>query len=872
MKYQLTQVSQVCQLAVSGHLVYPYFGILATCKGYAKLKSMNMRKFIALLFLTFTFAGMVFAQQMSDDQVVQYVKSAQKMGKSQKEITAELMRRGVTKEQVIRIKEKYESSQTETSQESSESTLRMRQRKEDYQEGQFNSKKYRDYIIEREPSTLEMMLAESEEDSLLVARKDLDNALTPKVDPTSQIFGHNIFTSENLTFEPNINVATPANYRLGPGDEVIIDVWGASETTIRQTISPEGSILVSSLGPVYLSGKTVIEANNYLKQEFARIYSGVTGDAPSTQVKLTLGEIRTIQVNVMGEVLVPGTYSLSSFASVFHALYRAGGVNDIGSLRSIKVVRNGNVVADLDVYDFLMKGRMKDEVRLQDDDVVLVEPYQSLVQILGKVKRPMYYELKQNETVASLLKYAGGFTGDAYKKAIRVIRKSGREHQIFNLDEMDFSVFRLEDADMLSVDSVLQRFENRVEIRGAVYREGLYQLNGTVNTVKQLIQKAEGLRGDAFLNRAVLDREREDFTHEIIQVDVRGLLNGTTADIPLQRNDVLYIPSIHDLKEEQTLTIHGEVANPGTYFFSENMTVEDLIVQAGGLLESAATAKVEVARRVKNPQSTNFSTTVGESFSLDLNDGLALGEVGRDFHLQPFDEVYIRKSPAYHRQQNVTVGGEVLFSGSYALSKKNERLSDLINKAGGVTPDAYVKGARLIRQMTEEEIRRKEDAIRMAQQGAGDSISIKKLDTSDTYSVGISLEKALQSPGSDYDMVLREGDILYVPEYVSTVKINGAVMYPNTVLYKKGEDLRYYINQAGGFGNDAKRRKAYVVYMNGTVSRLRSGNNKAIEPGCEIIVPSKDSKKKMTPGEIIGMGTSAASLATMIATLVNLFK
>lgn len=831
-----------------------------------------MRKFIALLFLTFTFAGTVFAQQMSDDQVVQYVKSAQKMGMSQKEITAELMRRGVTKEQVTRIKEKYESLQSDNTEKKAETPLRMRQRKGDYSPRGFSSKVYnRVATDDKDPSALDLMLAESQGDSLLISRKDLDEVLNPQNNSTNRIFGHNIFTSEKLTFEPNVNVATPTDYKLGPGDEVIIDVWGASETTIRQTISPEGSILVSSLGPVYLSGKTVIEANNYLKQEFARIYSGVTGDTPSTQVKLTLGEIRTIQVNVMGEVLVPGTYSLSSFASVFHALYRAGGVNDIGSLRSIKVVRNGNVVADLDVYDFLMKGRMKDEVRLQDDDVVLVEPYQSLVQILGKVKRPMYYELKQNETVASLLQYAGGFMGDAYKKAVRVIRKSGREHQIYNVDEMDYSVFRLEDADLLTVESVLQRFENRVEIRGAVYREGLYQLHGTVNTVKQLIQKAEGLRGDAFLNRAVLDREREDFTHEIIQVDVRGLLNGTTADIPLQRNDVLYIPSIHDLKEEQTLTIHGEVANPGTYFYSDNMTVEDLIVQAGGLLESAATTKVEVARRVKNPQSTNFSTTVGESFSLDLNDGLTLGEVGRDFHLQPFDEVYIRKSPAYHRQQNVTVGGEVLFSGSYALSKKNERLSDLVAKAGGVTPDAYVKGARLIRQMTEEEKKRRKDALRMAQT-SGDSISIKKLDTSDTYSVGISLEKALQSPGSDYDMVLREGDILYVPEYVSTVKINGAVMYPNTVLYKKGEDLRYYINQAGGFGNGAKKRRAYVVYMNGTVSRLRSGNNKAIEPGCEIIVPSKDARRKMSPTEIVGMGTSITSMAAMIATLVNLFK
>lgn len=824
-----------------------------------------MRRLITLFFWVFILSGVAFAQQLSDEQVVQYVKNAQQMGKNQKQITTELMRRGVTKEQVERIQEKYKESKTGDLQNKTQEVNRSRRRVE-----QNDATKTKGMRVPLESARrMDVM-----EDSLQMTdeRALYRGVSEEEIDPTQQIYGHNIFTNENLTFEPNINVATPENYRLGPGDEVIIDVWGASETTIRQTISPEGSILVNSLGPVYLSGKTVKEANNYLKQEFAKIYSGVTGNIPSTQVKLTLGEIRSIQVNVMGEVVVPGTYTLSSFASVFHALYRAGGVNKIGSLRSIKVVRNGNIVADLDIYDFIMKGKMKDDVRLQDGDVVLVDPYQSLVQILGKVKRPMFYEMKPTETAAILLKYAGGFTGDAYKKALRVVRKSGREHQIYNVDEMDYSVFRVDDGDVITVDSVLQRFENRVEIRGAVYREGLYQLDGTMNTVKQLIKKAEGIRGDAFMNRAVIDRELEDLSHEIIQVDIKGLLDGTIADVPLQKNDVLYIPSIHDLKEEAMVTIHGEVANPGIFLYSDKLTVEDLVLQAGGLLEAASTTKVEVARRVKNPKSTAFSTVVGESFVFDLKDGLLVGEGSENFYLEPFDEVYIRKSPSYFKQQNVAIGGEVLFSGVYALSKKNERLSDLIAKAGGITNDAYVKGARLIRKMTEEERQRKADALRMAQMGGGDSISVKKLDLSDTYSVGISLENALENPGSDYDMVLREGDMLFVPEYVSTVKINGAVMYPNTVLYKKGENLRYYINQAGGFGDDAKKRRSYVVYMNGTVSRLKLGNAKQIEPGCEIIVPSKSQKKRMSPAEMIGLGTSTASLATMIATMVNLFK
>ena len=854
-----------------------------------------MRRFILLCLLMFTVSSVVFAQRMTDEQDIQYVQEAQQAGKSQQQMSIELMKRGVTKEQIQRIQSEYSGKANVTTGTGGEKAADSRLR---------TPKKYenKNKNISQENSTLENSNSKKQTIKGLRAKNDqqrdekemeqefgwdgneqtdyleYDNFLgkekkEKKGDPTQQIFGHNIFDNENLTFEPNINVATPNNYCLGAGDEVIIDVWGVSQKTIREIISPEGTVQIENLGPVYLSGKTVKEANNYLKNEFAKIYAGVTGETPNTQIKLTLGEIRSIQVNVMGEVVVPGTYTLSSFASVFHALYWAGGVNKIGSLRSIKVIRDGETVADVDIYDFIMEGRLKDDIRLQDGDVILVNPYQTLVQILGKVKRPMYYEMKPTETIATLLKYAGGFTGDAYKKAIRLVRKSGREHQIFNVDEMDYSVFRVEDGDVLTVDSVLDRFENRVEVRGAVYREGLYQLSGEVNTVKQLIKKAEGVRGDAFLNRAVISREYDDLTREMIAIDLKGLLNGVVADIPLQKNDILFIPSVQDLREETTVAIHGEVADPGTYLYADKMTVEDLILQAGGLLEAAATTRVEVSRRVKDPKSTVFSGTIGQNFSFDLKDGLLVGEGSGSFHLEPFDEVYIRKSPAYHRQQTVTVAGEVLFSGNYALSKKNERLSDLITKAGGISSDAYAKGARLLRKMSEEELRRKEDVLRMAQMtSGGDSISVKKLDLSDTYSVGINLEKALQNPGSDYDMVLREGDMLYVPEYVSTVKISGAVMYPNTVLYKAGEGWKYYVNQAGGFGNDARKRRAYVVHMNGTVSRLKSGGAKEIEPGCEIIVPSKDPKKKMSPAEIIGMGTSAASLATMIATLVNLFK
>lgn len=816
-----------------------------------------MRRLIALFFSIFILVGGVMAQQMSDDQVVQYVKEAQRTGKSQKQMTTELLRRGVTKEQVARIQKKYaEHSTAADGVENKPSQLRERTSL------MTDGKAIRGTSYEE---------AELEEQKEIIDLKR-DAKATPEA-PGSNIFGHSLFSNRNLSFEPSANLATPVNYRLGPGDEVIIDIWGASENTIRQTISPEGTILVRGLGPVHLSGMTVKEANSFLQREFSKIYSGISGTEPNSEIKLTLGDIRTIQINIMGEVSVPGTYTLSAFSTVFHALYRAGGVNRIGSLRSIKVVRDGKTFADLDVYDFIMKGKMKDDIRLQEGDVIIVDPYQSLVEIVGKVKRPMFYEMKPTETVATILNYAGGFTGDAYKKAIRLVRKSGREHQVFNVDEMDYSVFRLDDGDMITIDAVLDRFENRVEVRGAVYRAGLYQLDGTVNTVKQLIKKAEGLRGDAFLNRVIIDREHEDLSHEIIAIDLGGLLNGTIADIPLQKNDILYIPSITDLKEEETVAIYGEVANPGTFLFSKNMTIEDLLVQAGGLLEEAATTRVEVTRRIKDPKSTSFSSVLGKTFTFDIKDGFIVGGNAENFYLEPFDAVYIRRSPAYRRQQNVVVAGEVLFSGSYSLLKKNERLSDLVSKAGGVTPDAYVKGARLIRKLSDEERRRQNDAIRMAQNGEGkDSISIQKLNLSETYTVGIDLEKALANPKSDFDLVLREGDVLYIPEYVNTVKISGSVMYPNAVVYQKGKNLKFYINQAGGYGNMAKKKKVYVVYMNGTVSRLKARNASAIEPGCEIIVPGKAEKKHMAMAEILGISSTTATIAAMVATMANAFK
>lgn len=807
-----------------------------------------MRRLLLLIFCVFALSGFVHAQRMSDEQVVEYVKNAQAAGKSQKQMTTELLRRGVTQEQVLRIKSRYEATNS-TAEGTGNKPNQMRKR-----------------AVALDTS---YEAAELEDQKAVIDEKQDSKAHLEM--SVRQIFGHNLFRNTNLSFEPSANLATPVSYRLGPGDEVIIDIWGASENTIRQTISPEGDIQVKDLGPVHLNGMTVKEANQYLQREFSKIYSGIGGNDPNSQIRLTLGDTRTIQVNIMGEVSVPGTYSLSAFSTVFHALYRAGGVNKIGSLRGIKLVRNGKTIENLDVYEFIMKGKMNDDIRLQEGDVIIVNPYESLVEIVGKVKRPMYYEMKPTETVANLLEYAGGFTGDSYKKAIRLIRKSGREHQVFNVDEMDYSVFRLDDGDLITVDAVLDRFENKVEISGAVYRSGLYQLDGEVNTVKQLIKKAEGLRGDAFLNRVLLDREHDDLSHEIIAIDLNGLLNGTVADIPLQKDDHLYIPSVNDLKEEETVSIYGEVLNPGTFLYSDKMTIEDLVVQAGGLREAAATTRVSVTRRIKNPKSTAYSSKLAETFAFDIKDGLVIGDA--DFYLQPFDMVQVRRSPAYKVQRTVSVSGEVLFSGSYALLKKNERLSDLIKRAGGITPDAYIKGGRLIRRMNDEEHRREKDALRMARNGEGkDSISVAKLAITETYTVGIDMEKALANPGSSYDVVLREGDVIYIPEFVNTVKISGSVMYPNTVAWEKGAKVKHYINMAGGYGNMAKKKKAYVIYLNGTVARVKRGDGDLIQPGCEIVVPSKAEKQHMKFAEILGISSTTATMAAMVATLVNAFK
>lgn len=779
--------------------------------------------------------------QMSDEAVVKYALEGRQSGKSDQQIGKELLARGVTPEQVERLKQKYEDSRTSSETVAADQVISGQRR-------------------ERPRSSSDTLAVE----------------IPPVPDPVERgadsraVFGRNVFRSRALTFEPNENQATPENYRLGPGDEVIIDIWGENERSLREEISPEGNIMVEQVGPVYLNGLTIKEANAKLRGVFGQIYAGVSGDSPASEVRVTLGRLRTIQVNVMGEVEMPGTYRLSSFATVFHALYQAGGVTDIGTLRNIRVLRSGREVASVDIYKYLFHGDSKDDIRLEEGDIVLVPSYDLLVEVTGCVKRPMRYEMEAGEPLSQLLAYAGGFTGDAYGREVRVVRTMGREHELFNVDSVGYGTFALMDGDSVAVGRVLDRYANRIEVQGAVYRPGMYELGEGTHTVRELIGRAEGLREDAFRGRALLFRERDDLTPEIVAVDLEGVLSGRLTDISLRRNDVLVVSSVHDLEDRGGFTIGGEVARPGVYPYAAHTTVEDLIVQAGGLLDGASTVKVEVSRRLKDPKSTTPSNGVGKVYAFSLKEGLVVdGEAG--FELAPFDVVEVRRSPGYQPQRQVVLDGEVVFTGNYTLIRKNERLSDLVKRAGGITDDAYVRGGRLIRRMNEEERAVRDAALRAAQQNRGaDSVSLEKLMADDYYAVGIELDKALSNPGSDYDVVLREGDRLVVPEYVSTVKINGDVMYPNTTVYLKDKRVKYYIAQAGGYGARAKRNKAYIVYMNGRVARVK-GRAK-VEPGCEIIVPSKRDRKRMGIAEILGLTTSAASIGTMAASIANMTK
>ena len=850
-----------------------------------------MKKFILTALFCITGITTTWAQSsMTDDQVMQYIIKEHSAGTSQAQIVTKLMQKGVDISQIRRIRNKYQKEinekgasatadaavnetdkmmrkGTNTKRERTTQTTEEKQEMTTTQRRQPTKKKKASTVAADKPSTQyfsERKDELTEEDVDFVFDDNEESDYEEQLFNGKRVFGRDIFNKDNLTFEPAMNIATPQNYVLGPGDNVKVDIYGASQASNVYTISPDGDITISGYGPVNVSGLTMAQAQAKLRGTLGSRYS-------SSNIKAGLGQTRTITINVMGEVQAPGTYTLSAFASVFHALYMAGGVSEIGTLRNIKVYRNGRLVSSVDVYDYILNGKLTGNIRLADNDVIVVGPYDCMVEVTGNVKRPMYYEMKKTESVSSALKYAGGFTSDAYTKSLRVTRKNGNKMTVFNVGEFDMTSFKVSDGDIVSAETIITRYENMVEIKGAVFRPGMYQLGGDITTVGTLLKACEGVTEEAFTNRAVMHRMNTDRTLKVISVDVKGILAGTTPDISLQNEDVLFIPTKSEMQNDRTLTIHGEVMYPGEYHYADNETLEDFILQAGGLKETASTVKVDVSRRIYNSKAISTDSIIAKTYSFALKEGFVIdGEPG--FILEPYDQVYVRRSPGYEEQQNVFVEGEVNFPGTYALSKRQTRLSDVIKAAGNPNHMAYIKGARLERHITDEERMRMQEVIKMTkmQGGQGDSIDVNKIDFGDRYYVGIQLDKAIENPGSDYDMILRDGDRIIVPQYINTVKISGDVLYPNTVLYKKGEKAKYYVNQAGGFGSNAKKSHTYIVHMNGTVNQMGKGDRPT--PGCEIIVPTKPARDATKLTQYLAIGTSTASIATMIATIANLIK
>lgn len=754
---------------------------------------------------------------MTDQQVLDYVKTGVKEGKSHEEMIADLALKGVDKAQAERVRALYESrNQGETQvQEVS-----------------------RAHTLTEPQSAPAAVLA----------------------DESNAVYGRNIFRNRNLSFAPSENLATPRNYRLGPGDEVIIDIFGANQSTLRGIISPEGSIKVDVLGPIYLNGMTIDEANAYLKKKLASIYAGLNRSTAGTNIRLSLGQIRTIQVNILDNVEHPGTYRLSSLSTVFHALYMAGGPSGVGTLRNIKVSRGGKVAGTVDVYDYLVNGSSASDIRLEEGDVILLPAYEVMVKATGLVKRPMRFEMKAGETLADLLKYAGGFETGAFTESVTVTRQNGSSYFVRTVPKAQFSSFLVEDGDEINVSKLNGFFDNKITITGAVYQPGPYELSSKVHTVKQLVEQAGGLLPEAFTGRVVVHREHEDRTLEIISLNLGEILAGNAPDFELQKNDELQIVSKPDLQESRKMTITGHVISPGSYPFAENTTVEDLIIIAGGLRDGASTTRVDVSRPVKDAAGQMVPDKIATVYSFAIKDGLVDDGV-KGFVLEPYDEVIVHMSPAFNIHRHFSVHGEVNFPGTFTMSNHQERISDLIRMAGGVTEFAHLEGARLYRRYSPGELTRAGDEKRILL-AQGDTASVGLVSVPETYSIAINLREALAHPGGKDDIVLFEGDAISIPQVNAVVKVSGAVMMPAAFAYNSAYTAGKYLRMSGGLAEKAKLSHAYVVNIDGSARPYSSGMK--LKPGDEIIVPKKE--PKADSGHV---WTNVATIASVVASLTT---
>ena len=819
-----------------------------------------MKRFLIATTLGLMMALGVSAQGMSDQQVISFIASEVKAGTSQSQIVTKLMQKGVKIDQIRRMRNQYDKQISSRGLSvAADGAVSMAAER---MKGNSDGSTSQELTTARRGTTgtIEQDAAEEVKD----VEQDVKATQGTAPDANGKVvFGRNLFSQANPNFQPNVNTPIPTTYVLGPGDQVVVDIYGASQQTLIHTISPEGTVTVSGYGPIYLSGLTVAAAQQKLRNTIGSRYK-------SSDLRLTIGNTRTIQVNIMGEVRAPGTYHLSAFANVFYALYRAGGPSSLGTLRNIKVYRNGRLVTIVDLYEFILNGRLAGNINLQDNDVIQVPTYECLVGITGSVKRPMFYEMRKNESVATLLKYAGGFTGDAHKTSVNLVRQTGERYQVYTIGEFDMSTFKLEDNDAITVDGMINRFENMVEIKGAIFRPGQFQLGGNVTSVRGLIEAAGGLTEDAYQEHAVLHRLKADRSLEILPVDVQGIMGGTVADIPLKNEDVLFIMTQEDLRQERTLTISGQVMSPGTYEYADNVTIEDLIVMAGGLRDQASLMRVEVSRVFRDKYATKKTNQYAQKFHFDLKNGLFIDQ-DRKFLLEPYDHVTIYASPVFNQSKMVTVRGEVHWEGTVAMEQRNTHLSDIIEMAGGITEQAYLRGATLMRKMSEEERTRMQATMKAVQNllhEKGDSVTYEKLDLDNNYPVYIDLEQAMKKPGCDADILMREGDQIFIPEYNPIVRVSGEVMFPNSMFYESGKNYKYYVNQAGGFGNRAKKSKAFIVYQNGKASLVKDGAKP--EPGCEIVIPSKKRKKGVDWTMVAGVMSGLTGIAAIMLAISRL--
>ena len=683
-----------------------------------------------------------------------------------------------------------------------------------------------------------------------------------------RIFGARLFIQEQLTFEPSMHVPTPVNYVLGPGDEIVVDIWGEATNLHRLEVSKEGTVTVENLGPIYLHGLTIEEASERIIERLRSLYRGLRPGSPNQTVfaRVHLGELRSIQVTIMGEVRTPGNYTLSSLATVFNALFNARGPNNIGSYRSVKVIRGNEVVADLDLYDLLIKGDQNGNIRLNDQDIIKVDPYVTRVDVRGLVKREGYYEMKDDESILDLIGFAGDFADSAYTRQLRVHRFTPVERRIITVRQEDYPSFAMKNGDVVFVDQLLDRFENRVVISGAVWRPGEFEFTEGM-TVSSLIAEAEGLRPDAFKTRAVINRLKDNFDFDIVSFNLDRLIKDpSNYDIALRPEDEVIIRNIFDMRENYSVRIEGAVRQSGEYPYRDNMNLEDLILRANGFQESATEARIEVFRRIiGDPQPLQRGNRLAETFIFDVARDLSMREEDMLFKLMPFDQVFVRRHPDYQEQQNVRIEGQVLYPGTYTLVDRNERISDLLRRAGGLTPEAYSAGATLIRELGQLE------RVEVELTAGFDEI-IDTIQTEENF-VGINLPNILARPGTSEDLFLREGDIIRIPLELQTVKVSGAVLREVEIRHQLGRNLRYYVNRSGGFADDALKRRAYVVYPNGNVAARRNflfiSSSPNVEPGSEIIIPQRVDRERMDTREFISIMSSIASTAAIIVTIIT---